>query len=41
MLMTPVYDPIPPLEDAKLLTNDGTVMSWTDTPTVADNDAGL
>jgi len=35
MLINPVYEPIPPLENNKLLTNDGTDMSWTDTPTVA------
>lgn len=32
MLITPVYKPIPPLEANKLLTNDGTVMNWTDSP---------
>lgn len=35
MLVTPIYNPIPPLENNKLLTNDGTLLSWTDTPTVA------
>jgi len=34
MLISPVYSPIPPLENLKILTNDGTLLSWTDTPTL-------
>jgi len=36
MLIDPIYDPIPPLENNKILTNDGRLLKWTDTPTLAD-----